>query len=152
RREIEPIFTEIKDRQHQIERALGDIETDDRKNHLGDRLKDIHRDVAALLGRVAAVQDSFTALNRFKDDLVKSQAELVPLRAKDGGVHALMSDLHLDHDQLAKSLDELETTGEIPLSSRVETLSKNKIELEHRFARIDDCFNILNGIRLDFQE
>ncbi|MCP3406934.1 hypothetical protein [Bradyrhizobium sp. CCGB01] len=152
RRAVEPVFTEIRDRQNQLERSLLDLETDDRKNNLADRLKDVARDVSALLSRVNAVQDTFVTLNQYKEDLAKSHAELAPLRSPDAGINALMSELGLSHDRLAKSIDELETGGEVPLGTRVETLSKNKIEIEQRLARIDDSFNILKAIRLDFEE
>ena len=152
RRAVEPVFTEIRDRQNQLERSLLDLETDDRKNNLADRLKDIARDVSTLLSRVNAVQDTFATLNQYKEDLAKSHAELVPLRSSDAGINALIGELGLSHDRLAKSIDELETGGEAPLGTRVETLSKNKIEIEQRLARIDDSFNILKAIRLDFEE
>ncbi|MBR0848690.1 hypothetical protein JQ543_13130 [Bradyrhizobium diazoefficiens] len=152
RRAVEPVFTEIRDRQNQLERSLLDLETDDRKNNLADRLKDIARDVSALLARVGAVNDTFATLNQHKDDLAKSYAELAPLRAPETGINALIGELSLSHDRIAKSIDELETGGEAPLGARVETLSKNKIEIEQRLARIDDSANILKAIRLDFEE
>ncbi|WGD49635.1 hypothetical protein QA641_28890 [Bradyrhizobium sp. CB1650] len=152
RRAVEPVFTEIRDRQNQLERSLLDLETDDRKNNLADRLKDIERDVSMLLTRVNGVQDTFVTLNRFREDLAKSHAELAPLRAPEAGINALISELSLSYDSLAKSIDELETGGEAPLSEHIETLSKNKLEVEQRIARIDDSFNILKAIRLDFEE
>lgn len=152
RRAVEPALTEIRDRQNQLERSLHDLETDDRKNNLADRLKDIARDVSALLSRVNTVQDIFATLNQYKEDLAKSHAGLVPLRSSDAGINAVISELGLSHDRLAKSIDELETGGEAPLGTRVEALSKNKIEIEQRLARIDDSFSILKAIRLDFEE
>ena len=152
RRAVEPVFTEVRDRQNQLERSLHDLETDDRKNNLADRQRDIARDVSALLGRVNAVQETFATLNQYKEDLAKSHAELVPLRSTDAGINTLIGELSLSHDRLAKSIDELETGGEAPLATRVETLSNNKIEIEQRLARIDDSFNILKTIRLDFEE
>lgn len=152
RRAVEPAFTEIRDRQNQLERALHDLETDDRKNSLADRLKDITRDMSALLSRVNTVQETFATLNQYKEDLAKSHAELVPLRSTDAGINALIGELGLNHDRLTKSIDELETGGEAPLGTRVETLSKNKIEIEQRLARIDDSFNILKAVSLDFEE
>lgn len=152
RRAVKPVFTEIRDRQNQLERSLHDLETDDRKNNLADRLKEIARDVATQLSRVSTVQETFATLNQYKEDLAKSQAELAPLRASDAGINALIGELSLSHERLAKTIDELETTGEVPLGIRVETLSKNKIEIEQRLARIDDGFNILKAIRLDFEE
>lgn len=152
RRAVEPVFTEIRDRQNQLERVLLDLETDDRKNSIADRLKDIARDVAALLGRVNAVQDIFATLNQYKEDLAKSHAELAPLRSTDNGLNALIGELSLGHERLVKTVDELETGGEAPLGARVETLSKNKNEIEQRLARIDDSANILKSIQLDFEE
>jgi chromosome segregation ATPase len=55
-------------------------------------------------------------------------------------------------DQLTATLAELESSGDEALGSRVEALSKNKLEIEHRVARLDDHFNILDTIRLDFEE
>jgi DNA repair exonuclease SbcCD ATPase subunit len=152
RRAVEPVFTEIRDRQNQLERSLLDLETDDRKNNLADRQRDIARDVSTVLTRVNTVQETFATLNQYKEDLAKSHAELVPLRATDAGINALIGELGLSHDRLAKSIDELETGGEAPLGTRVETLSRNKIEIEQRLARIDDSFNILKAVRLDFEE
>src|SRR6266702_3955702 len=129
RRAVEPVFTELR-----------------------DRLKDIARDVSTLLSRVGAVQDTFSTLNQYREDLAKSHAELVPLRSSDAGINALIGELSLSHDRLAKTVDEIETGGEAPLSARVETLSQNKIEIEQRLARIDDSANILKAIRLDFEE
>lgn len=152
RRAIEPVFTEIKDRQHQIERALVDIETDDRKNNLGDRLRELDRDASALLARVNTVQESFATLNRFREELVKSQAELVPLRAPEAGINALVGELRLGRDALAKTLDEIESSGDDALNAKVEALSRSKLEIEQRVARVEDSFNILDAIRLDFEE
>lgn len=152
RRAVEPVFTEIRDRQNQLERALLDLETDDRKNNLADRVRDIARDVSTVLSRVTAVQATFATLNQYKEDLAKSQAELAPLRSADAGINALIGELGLNHDSLTRSIDELETGGEAPLGTRVETLSKNKIEIEQRLARIDDSFNILKAVSLDFEE
>ncbi|MGT2499868.1 hypothetical protein ACVOMS_01465 [Bradyrhizobium guangxiense] len=153
RRAVEPVFTEIRDRQNQLERSLHDLETDDRKNNLADRQRDIARDVAALLGRVNAVQETFAALNQYREDLAKSHAEA---RAA-----ALIGGRHQRPDRrgsasvttvLPRASTRLETGGEAPLSNRVETLSKNKIEIEQRLAGIDDSFNILKSVRLDFEE
>jgi DNA repair exonuclease SbcCD ATPase subunit len=152
RRVMEPVFAEIRDRQRQLERSLGELETDDHKNGVAVRLKELDQDVASILGRMNTLQDSFAALNRYKEQLEKSQAELVPLRAPEAGLHALIRELRAGHAQLARTLDELETHGEQPLGSRVEALSKDKLELEQRVARVDDCFHILDAIRLDFEE
>ena len=152
RRAIEPVFAELRDRQRQLERSVGELETDDNKNGVAVRLKELDQDVSAILARLGVLHESFATLNRFKEQLGKSQAELVPLRAPEGGINALIAELRLDHNQLAKTLNELESSGDEPLGSRVEALSRNKLDLEQRVARVDDEFNILNAIRLDLEE
>jgi hypothetical protein len=152
RRAIEPLFAELRDRQRQLERSVTELETDDNKNGLAIRLKELDQDVSAILARLGVLREQFATLNRFKEQLGKSQAELVPLRAPEGGINALIAELRVSRDQLTKMLDELETSGNGPLGSRVEALSREKLEIEQRVARVDDEFNILNAIRLDFEE
>jgi chromosome segregation ATPase len=152
RRAIEPVFGELRDRQRQLERSLTELEIDDGKNHLADRLKELDHDVSSILARLNVLQDSLTTLNRFNEELGKSQAELVPLRAPEAGIHALIDELRLRRDQLNITLDEFESSGDEKLGSHVEALSRSKLEIEQKVARLDDCFNILNAIRLDFDE
>jgi hypothetical protein len=152
RRAIEPLFAELRDRQRQLERSVSELETDDNKNGLAIRLKELDQDVSAILARLGVLREQFATLNRFKEQLGKSQAELVPLRAPEGGINALIAELRVSRDLLTKMLDELETSGDGPLGSRVEALSREKLEIEQRVARVDDEFNILNAIRLDFEE
>jgi hypothetical protein len=152
RRVIEPVFGELKDRLRQLDRSLTDLEIDDNKNSLADRLKELDHSVSLILARNNLLQESLATLNRFKEDLDKSHAELVPLRAPEAGIDALIAELRIRRDQLTAILDELESSGDEKLSSRVEALSQNKLEIEQRVARLDDCFNILDMIRLDFEE
>ncbi len=152
RRVIEPVFSELRDRQRQLERSLTELETDDSKNSLALRLNELDQNVSLILSRKNLLQDSLATLNRFKEELGKCNAELVPLRAPEAGISALIAELRVTRDQLTIMLDELESSGDDRLSARVEALSKEKNEIEQRFARVDDCFHILDAIRLDFKE
>ena len=152
RRVMEPVFGELRDRQRQLERTLTELEADDSKNSLAIRMKDLDSDVSVIQARLNALQETLATLNRFKEELAKAQAELVPLRSPEAGINALIDELRLSRDQLTKTLDEFEATGEEPLGSRVEALAKSKLEIEQRVARLDDWFNILDTIRLDFEE
>jgi DNA repair exonuclease SbcCD ATPase subunit len=152
RRVIEPVFGELKDRLRQLERWLTDLEIDDNKNNLADRTKDLEQNVSSIHARQSLLQETMATLNRFKEELTKSHAELLPLRSPEAGINAVIAELRLRHDQLTVTVDELESSGEEKLSSRVETLSRDKLDIEHRVARLDDCFNILDTIRLDFEE
>ena len=152
RRVSEPVFGELKDRQRQLDRWLTELETDDNKNSLADRTKELEQNASASHARHNLIQDSLATLNRLSEELAKSHAELAPLRSPEAGINALIAELHSRRDQLTAALDELEASGDEKLSSRVETLSRNKLEIEHRVSRLDDSFNILDTIRLDFEE
>jgi chromosome segregation ATPase len=142
----------LKDRLRQLDRWLTELEIDDNKNSLADRMKELDHDVSSIHTRQGLIQEAMTTLSRFKEELGKFQAELVSLRAPETGINALIAQLRLHRDQLTATLDEFESSGDEKLSARVEELSKNKLEIEHRIARLDDCFNILDSIRLDFEE
>jgi chromosome segregation ATPase len=153
RRTMEPVFGELRDRQRLLERSLAELEeVDGGKNNLAVRLKELDQDVSLILARLNVLRDSMATLNRFKEEMDKSRAELVPLRAPEAGIHALIDELRIRRDQLNIALDEFEASGDEKLSSRVEALSKGKIEIEQRVARLDESFNILNAIRLEFEE
>jgi chromosome segregation ATPase len=152
RRVMEPIFGELKDRLRQLDRSLTNLETDDNKNSLADRMLELERDVTSVHKRQGLLQETLATLNRFMEEMNKSQAELVPLRAPESGIYALIAELRSRHEQLTATLDELETRGDEKLSARVEALSRDKLEVQQRVARLDDSFHILDAIRLDFEE
>src|ERR1700712_2747181 len=148
----EPVFSELKDRLRQLERWLTELETDDNKKNLGDRVNELNHDVSVIHARHGAVQQSLATLNRFREELAKAHAELAPVRLPDTGINALIGELRVSGDQLSKMLDELESSGDEKLSLRVESLSRNKLEIEQRVALVDDNFHILDAIRVDLEE
>lgn len=152
RRVTEPVFAEIKDRQRQLERSLAKLEVDDNKQNLADRLGEIGGEVLAIQKRLGVLQESLASLNRYKDDLDKTNAELAPLQAQGVGIYAVIDELRPAYDQLNKKIDEFEVRDNETISSRVEALSRNKVDIEQKVARLDDCFNILETLSLDFGE
>ena len=78
RRVIEPVFGELKDRQRQLERWLTDLETDDSKNNIADRLKDLTHNVAVIHERKSLLQESLTTLSRFRQELEKTETDWFP--------------------------------------------------------------------------
>ena len=77
RRVIEPVFGELKDRQRQLERWLTDLETDDSKNNIADRLKD-------LTHNVAVIHERKTLLQEFADDAEPFQGRTGKVRDRAG--------------------------------------------------------------------
>jgi len=152
RRVTEPVFAEIKDRQRQLERSLSKLEVDDNKNNLADRLQEIGVEVLAIQKRLTVLQESLVTLNRFKDDLDKTNTELVPLQAQGAGIYAAIDELRPAYERLNKKIDEFELKDGETISSHVEALSRSKMEIEQKVARLDDCFHILETLSLDFGE
>ena len=83
-------------------------------------------------------------LNQFKEGLAKSQAELAPLQARVFGIEALIGEVNTSREILTKTLDEIEGAGDETLGSRVEALSRNKLEIDERIARVFDHFQKLD--------
>jgi predicted nucleic acid-binding Zn-ribbon protein len=152
RRVTEPVFAEIKDRQRQLERSLAKLEVDDNKHNLADRLQEIGGEVLAIQKRLTVLQESLVSLNRFKDGLDKTNAELVPLQAQGAGIYAVIDELRPAYERLSKRIEEFDSKDGESISAHVEALSKSKMEIEQKVARLDDCFNILETIGMDFGE
>ncbi len=150
RRTIEPIFGELKQRQIQLDEALSEIETDDNKNSLSGRLKEVSKNVQGIQTRLKALEESWETLNRYKREMDESKTQVVRLQAPEVGIAALIDQLQGRRDQLAQTLGALETHGDDKVGARVEALSKSKVETEQRIARLDDCFATLDAIRREF--
>jgi hypothetical protein len=88
-------------------------------------------------------------LTRFKEELAKSQADLVPLQAPVFGIEALIGEVIAIRDLVTKTLGEIELSGDDQLGSRVEVLSDGKREIDERIAQVFDHFAKLDSIRKD---
>lgn len=152
RRTIEPVFGELRQRQVQLEEALTEIETDDNRNSLSGRLKEVSKNVGTIQARLKALEDSWETLNRYRQDMDQSRIQLVRLQSPEAGVAAMIDELHGRHDQLAQTLGALETHGNDKLGAHVDALSKGKVETAERLARLDDNFATLDAIRRQFGE
>jgi DNA repair exonuclease SbcCD ATPase subunit len=152
RRQIEPIFGELKQRQLQLEETLAEIETDDNRNSLAGRLKEVSNKVGLVQTRMKTLEDSWEALGRFKQEFDRSKTQLVRLQDPETGLAALADEALARRDQLAEALAPLETHNNDTLASRVDALARSKVETAQSIARLDDCFAILNSIRREFDE
>jgi chromosome segregation ATPase len=152
RRTIEPVFGELKQRQTQLEEQLAAIETDDNRNSLWGRIKEVSTKVSQTQARLQALDESWEKLTRFKQELDGSKAQLGRLQAPETGLAALIDELHTRRDELARKLESLEAHGDGSVAARVDALSKSKVETEQRIARLDECYTVLNAIRTVFGE
>ena len=98
------------------------------------------------------MQDSSATLSQFKEELAKSQADLMPLQAPAFGIEALISEVNTYRDVLVKTLEEIERKGDENLSARVGTLSTNKLELDARISHVFEDFQKLDSLRKNVGE
>jgi len=152
RRAMEPVFEELKDRQRQLDRSLDKVETDDNNNNLGERLKEFDYKMALTSARHKALQYSFAMLNRSREELAKSLAELGPVQAPETGIKALLAELTVQSNLLVKEIEQLETSNGEKITSRVEALDGGKKDAEHRIIRLEGTYTMLDTIRRDFVE
>jgi DNA repair exonuclease SbcCD ATPase subunit len=145
-------FEELRERQTHLDRSLAEVETDPGGKSLIDRQNALNEFIIQSRLRLGTLQNSSATLNQFKEELAKSQAELVPLQAPVFGIEALIGEVNARRDILTKTLGEIEVNGDEKLSSRVEVLSRNKLEIDERIARIFENFQKLDSMRKDVGE
>ena len=145
-------FEELRERQAHLERSLAEVETDPSGKSLIDRQNALNEFVVQSRLRLGKLQDSSATLNQFKEGLAKSQAELVPLQTPVFGIEALIAEVNTSRDILIKTLGEIEFKGDEKLSSRVEVLSRNKLEIDERIAQVFQNFQKLDSMRKDIGE
>ena len=142
-------FGELKQRQAHLERSIAEVETDASGKSLIDRQNALNEFVLAARLRLSTLESSFTTLNRFKQELTKAQADLVPLQAPDFGIESMISEVHGIREVVLKTLTEIEQQGDNGLGSRMEQLSTSKREIDERLAQVFEHFASLDTIRKD---
>jgi uncharacterized phage infection (PIP) family protein YhgE len=140
-------MAEFKKRQQDLASAFAEVETDPDGKSLQDRLNELDQFSAQVRGRLRALQEISTTLNRYRKDLTHSQNELLPLCAPGEGIHALLEELNKRHAELVAALEEVETSGNQTLGSRVTGLADAKRMAEQRIAEVQRHFTQLEAIR-----
>ena len=142
-------FEELGQRREHLQRAFEEIETDASGKSFVDRQNALNEFVIESRLRLRTLQDSSVMLTRFKEELAKAQADLVPLQAPVFGIEALIGEVHAVRDLVTKTLGEIESSGDDKLGSRVEALASSKREIDDRITQVFDHFAKLDAIRKD---
>ncbi|HET7885249.1 MAG TPA: hypothetical protein VFL62_03385 [Bradyrhizobium sp.] len=140
-------MAEFKKRQQDLASAFAEVETDPDGKSLNARLEELDQFSSQTRGRLRALQEILTTLNRYRKDLIHSQNELSPLRAPGEGVHAVIEELDRRQAELTATLDEMETSGNQTLGARVSGFAENKRAAEQRIAEVHRLFAQLESIR-----
>jgi hypothetical protein len=149
RRAVEPVFTELRERQISIERALSDFEKDEANNSLEARVKLFTDFLMQTRVRMASIETAFGQLNQLSVDLVGLHNNLAPFQSAETGIKALTKEVLYLQERLATNLSALEQDGDKKLTERVEGVAGNKHQFEQRVEVVTDCFLKLSAIRRD---
>ena len=152
RRAVEPVFTELRERQVSIERALSDFEKDEANNSLESRLKLFTDFLMQTRARMASIEMAFGQLNQLRADLAGLQNNLVPFQSTDTGIKAVTKEVRDLQEQLATNLSALEQDGDKKLVERVEGVAGDRRQFEQRVEVVTECFTKLSAIRRDVGE
>jgi chromosome segregation ATPase len=140
-------MAEFKKRQEDLAAAFAEVETDANGKSLNARLEELDQFSAQTRGRLRALQEILTTLNRYRKDLIHSQNELSPLRAPGEGVHAVVEELDKRQAEIMSVLEEMESSGNQTLGTRVAGFADNKRSAEQRIAEVHRLFAQLESIR-----
>ena len=145
-------FDTLRERRAHLERAFAEAETDADGRSLVDRQNALIEFNVQSQSRLRNLQVTAATLRQIKEELAKSQTDIVPLLEPAFGIEALISDIQVGREILGKTLDEMEVKGDAKLDSRVDLLSKNKHEIDQRIAHLFDHFQKLDSMRKDIGE
>ena len=145
-------FEELRERRTHLERSLAAIETDSSGASLLDRQNALNEFIVDCRLRLRNLQDFSATLSQFKEELARSQTGLAPLQGPVYGIEALITEVNVGHAILSKTLSEIELKGDEELTSRVEAIATNKVEIDERVSKVFEDFQKLNSMRKNIGE
>jgi len=130
---IRTSFDELAVRQAKVEQMIDEIESNASGRSLAERQAELTEAASRSRARLLNLENTLALLNRFRDDLDRTHAELMPLQSPLGGIESALAALRERNGKLSQALDELESngTGE-KLPARVEAVYRTKVETEQR--------------------
>jgi hypothetical protein len=147
RRSVDPVFSELRERQVFIERALSEFEKDEANNSIEARVKLLNDFLMQTRLRMASVETAFAQLNQLKADYTGLQDNLGPFRSSETGIKAMTKQVLDLREKLAASLSALEQDGDKKLTDRVERIAGDKDQHAQRVETLTELFSRLAAIR-----
>ncbi len=108
RRDIEPLFNELRERQRQLDNTLSELETDENRNSLLSRQEETERAAVKSENRLQALQAAFEAFRNLRTQLGAIQGKLEPLQSSVSGLVPLADETQQLKDKCLDALKELE--------------------------------------------
>jgi hypothetical protein len=143
-----PLFSELKWRQDQVERALAELESVGGGTSLSDRLTELANTNANVKERTDAAKEALTTVSRLKGDLDDYKGSVLSLQDENSGLSAIVDMTRSSQRELNRALDKLELCeDEGGLSRRVERLVGEKCEAEQRVAIITQTLGTIREAR-----
>ena len=121
RRDIEPLFNELRERQRQLDNTLSELETDENRNSLLSRQEETERAAVKSENRLQALRAAFEAFRNLRTQLGAIQGKLEPLQSSVSGLVPLADETQQLKDKCLNALKELEARN---LPARIDGLTR----------------------------
>lgn len=144
RRDIEPLFNELRERQRQLDNTLSELETDDNRNSLLSRQEETERAAVKSENRLQALQAAFEAFRNLRTQLGTIQGQLEPLQSGISGLVPLADETQQLKDKCLAALKELEAKN---LPARIDGLTKSKSEAAQKLQLLEAGQQSLDELR-----
>jgi predicted nucleic acid-binding Zn-ribbon protein len=144
RRDMEPVFNELRERQRQLDNTLSELEVDDRRNSLLSRQEETERAAVKSENRLQALQAAFEAFRNLRTQLGKVQGQLEPLQSGISGLVPLADETQQLRDKCLAALKELEAKN---LPARIDGLTKSKSEAAQKLQLLEAGQQSLDELR-----
>jgi chromosome segregation ATPase len=144
RRDMEPVFNELRERQRQLDNTLSELEVDDRRNSLLARQEETERSAVKSENRLQALQAAFEAFRNLRTQLGTIQGQLEPLQSGISGLVPLADETQQLRDKCLAALKDMESKN---LPARIDGLTKSKSEAEQKLQLLEAGQQSLDELR-----
>ncbi len=144
RRDMEPVFNELRERQRQLDNTLSELEVDDRRNSLLSRQEETERAAVKSENRLQSLQAAFEAFRNLRTQLGTVQTQLEPLQSGISGLVPLADETQQLRDKCLAALKDLESKN---LPARIDGLTKSKSEAAQKLQLLEAGRQSLDELR-----
>lgn len=149
-REVQQDIVILDRKRRYVTQSLAEAQVDEAGCDIADRLTELTAFTTEARRRISVLQDLLHQLKELEAALTGSQAELEPLVRNHSGIRSLLDATSALRNELSRSLDQLESSGErTSLSARVEELIEWKRAAELRIEALNSAFKQLAATETD---
>jgi chromosome segregation ATPase len=136
RRSIETSISQLQSSQEEMEQSISVIEQNSDGETLERRLQKLSQFIGSTNTRCGEIERSMPSLLELEDKFEALQRRLSPLEQKETGVNGVLKALTETRTRLAAAIAGLERDEGVPLTDRIQQLTKTRQGLEERVSSV----------------